>query len=181
MKSLKSQRGFSLIELMIVVAIIGVLAAIAVPNYQKFQARSKQSEAKTNLASIYSANKSFQAEWQIYTGRFLDIGFKPEGLLRYETGFSAAGPAVPTRYHNNGAWMGNNFNTAAYCPGEGGGDCAVNQIPVAPGAIAGAVPAATTFVAQARGDIDGDAVGIDTWTIDETKTLTNTVSDLAVD
>ena len=46
------KRGFTLIELMIVVAIIGILAAIAIPNFIKFQAKSKQSEAKTNLKAI---------------------------------------------------------------------------------------------------------------------------------
>ena len=43
---LKTQAGFSLIELMIVVAIIGILASIAVPNFQKFQRRAKQTEGK---------------------------------------------------------------------------------------------------------------------------------------
>ena len=57
-----SQKGFTLIELMIVVAIIGILAVIAVPNFQKFQARAKQSEAKTNLKGIYTAKvANFQA------------------------------------------------------------------------------------------------------------------------
>lgn len=186
MNRLKSSKGFSLIELMIVVAIIGVLAAIAVPNYQKFQARSKQSEAKSNLAAIYSAEKSFQAEWQQYTGRFRDIGYEPEGWLRYNTGFSGAGIAtIPPNYHNNGAWIGTSFNTGAYCGNtiaagvEGANICAVMNSPVTMGAAGGVVPTATVFTAHAIGDIDGDGTR-DEWTMDQSKVLTNTVSDLAL-
>ena len=51
-------RGFTLIELMIVVAIIGILAAIAIPNFLKFQSRAKQSEAKANLKAFYTGAKS---------------------------------------------------------------------------------------------------------------------------
>jgi len=53
---LKGKKGFTLIELMIVVAIIGILAAIAIPNFLKFQAKSKQSEAKSNLGAIFTGS-----------------------------------------------------------------------------------------------------------------------------
>ena len=55
---------------MIVVAIIGVLVAVAVPNFQKFLGRAKQTEAKTNLGSIYAAQKAFHGEWNRYFNHF---------------------------------------------------------------------------------------------------------------
>jgi prepilin-type N-terminal cleavage/methylation domain-containing protein len=57
----RSQHGFTLVELMIVVALIGVLASIAIPSFMKYQARSRRTEAYVNLASIARAQKSFQA------------------------------------------------------------------------------------------------------------------------
>jgi type IV pilus assembly protein PilA len=81
MKTLK-KRGFTLIELMIVVAIIGILAAIAIPNFIKFQARSKQGEAKTNLKSAFTAEKSYYAEKDSYASFGL-VGFAPEQGNRY--------------------------------------------------------------------------------------------------
>ena len=57
----KARKGFTLIELMIVVAIIGVLAAIAIPNFVRYQLRSKTSEARTNLGGIRTAQTSFQS------------------------------------------------------------------------------------------------------------------------
>jgi len=58
--------GFTLIELMIVVAIIGILAAIAIPNFLRFQLKAKSSEGKGNLAAIRTAEESFFAEFGSY-------------------------------------------------------------------------------------------------------------------
>ena len=62
----KAKKGFTLIELMIVVAIIGILAAIAIPNFLRFQLKSKSSEGKVNIAAIRTAEESYLAEFGVY-------------------------------------------------------------------------------------------------------------------
>ena len=69
MKMFRKQEGFTLIELMIVVAIIGILAAIAIPNFLQYQMKSRQSEAKTNLGAI----KTSEVSWQGERGCFLVV------------------------------------------------------------------------------------------------------------
>ena len=88
LKSLRSQKGFTLIELMIVVAIIGILAAIAIPNFLRYQAQSRQAEAKTNLGGVFVAQTSYYGEQSRY-GCFQEIGFALAGASNrytYRTG-----------------------------------------------------------------------------------------------
>ncbi len=74
----KNVSGFSLIELMVVVAIIGILATIAVPKYETMQARAKQTEAKVELAGVYTAQKGFFAEYSTYHADLPAVGYVPE-------------------------------------------------------------------------------------------------------
>ena len=84
--------GFTLVELMMVVAIIGVLASIAIPNYQRYQARSRQTEAKVALSSVYTAEQGFSAEYGTYTACVKRIGVSGDSVERryYVFGFYLA-------------------------------------------------------------------------------------------
>lgn len=80
----KTRAGFTLIELMIVVGIIGLISALAIPNFLRYQARARRSEAWVNVASIVRAQKSLFAERNAYhdsTGPFPDWTSRPSGIL----------------------------------------------------------------------------------------------------
>ena len=83
-KKLKKQLGFTLIELMIVVAIIGILAAIAIPNFLRFQAKAKQSEARVVLSGIYTSETAYFAEQNTYSTDLQNrVGFAPASTPKY--------------------------------------------------------------------------------------------------
>ena len=148
LSKLRSKKGFTLIELMIVVAIIGILAAIAIPNFLRFQAKSKQSEAKTNLGGIFTAETAYFAEKNGFNG--LDVvSWAPTGTCRYAYAVS------------NSFTLGDNTaGNVTAVKGVGTFDNTNN-----------------TFLAAAAGNIDTDAT-LDQWTMDQNRALLNTVDDV---
>jgi type IV pilus assembly protein PilA len=147
LRTLKN-KGFSLIELMIVVAIIGILAAIAIPNFQKFQAKSRQSEAKADLTAIYTSEMAFMAEYQQSVTDFIAMGYAPNGVFRYNHGFSAAGNKLPSSFSGScgvGTCAGGAASTSfALSKGINGNQCSTN--PNAPATYtAGNVSGACAF------------------------------------
>ena len=191
MKKLKkTNQGFSLVELMIVVAIIGILAAVAIPNFQRFQAKARQSEAKSDLSAIYAAQKAFSAEWSQYFGDLIETGYRPEGAFRYEHGFSASINSPASYTGMIGANMASgNLNTNMGAAAAPSSQCAQNLIPAqinaAAGmcgvertlplggnlpAIANAAVAANAFSASAVGNIDDDNA-VDAFAINQNKSI----------
>ena len=74
----KNQKGFTLIELMVVVVIIGILAAIALPNFMAMQDRAKESAVKSNVHTIQLAIEDHKTNTSVNT-----LGAKPSGFLTY--------------------------------------------------------------------------------------------------
>jgi prepilin-type N-terminal cleavage/methylation domain-containing protein len=80
---LRDYSGFTLVELMVVVALVGVLTAIVLPNYYHFMAKSRQSEAKIGLSAAYTAERAFAVENGSFTYCLRQAGYIPDGTNRY--------------------------------------------------------------------------------------------------
>ncbi len=119
-RKMKERKGFTLIELMIVVAIIAILAAIAIPQYKRFQLKAKSAEAKTNLGAIKECEEAYAAEndeylaqtnahpdavdtgkeynlvendriaQNLFNGNFVNLGFAAKGKLYYQYNIPSA-------------------------------------------------------------------------------------------
>lgn len=72
---MNNRRGFSLVELMIAVAIIGILSAIAVPQYTSYVAKGNRSEALRELVTVLNLEEQFMIENRTYTANVTELGF----------------------------------------------------------------------------------------------------------
>ncbi len=82
------RRGFSIIEIMIAMAIIGVLATVAIPKYAVYQLKTKSAEAKTNLGGIRTSQEAYYGEYGVF------VAANPEPALipgANRAGFDAVG------------------------------------------------------------------------------------------
>jgi type IV pilus assembly protein PilA len=175
----KAQKGFTLIELMIVVAIIGILAAIAIPNFIKFQARSKTGEAKANLKGVFTSEKSYYQAHDSYSNDMLLVGFNPERGNRYSYWFATAPvwqDRASTTIPQTTSVTGITADTFRF--GTGTGVNAKQIAPTSDGTVAFSAEAgqviptdrATTvagsnqnFASSAYGNIDNESTGVDSW------------------
>ena len=126
---MQNRKGFTLVELMIVVAIIGILASIAIPNFVSMQYRAKRSELPMNVDGIKTSQLAYEAS----NDGFVQVSsFHPHGT-------SINKQLVP--------WTtGSNFDTLGWSPD---GDVR--------GSYATVTTSATDFLVYALSDIDGDS------------------------
>ena len=155
---------------MVVVAIIGILSAVALPNFKKYQAKSKTSEAKLQLASIYTAETAFNSDFDTFASCLQIMGYDPSGEAAqryYATGILASFGTLLAYSNGGNACSDAAGATSTYNAGK----------PIVAGAgtvssVTGGAMNSTSFTVYAEGSIMS-AAGTDSWTINYSKKLMN--------
>lgn len=158
---MNKKRGFTLIELMIVVAIIAFLAVVSVPSFMKFLAKAKRAEAYMNLSSIYAAEKVYFAEH----GKYSNILNGPGGIGWKPDGYKGGGQNEKFYY------------TYGFGSGSEGVNYFTGKLETSSSNLSAAKAGADGFTVVAAGDIDGDGVA-DILTVDENNNITVVQDDL---
>lgn len=93
MRSTRRQSGFTLIELMIVVAVVAILAAVAYPSYQDYVRKARRGQAKADLMELTQLAERYRTVNNTYVGFSEDavgLGQSPrDGTIRYDLQFNA--------------------------------------------------------------------------------------------
>jgi len=110
LESKKKNRGFTLIELMIVIAIIGILAAIALPAFSEYRSRAFNSAALSYVHFITTAESNYWLNGQVYIGTPAGDGPGPTGILPGTTVPSGVGFVVGV-YPVTGADSSSGYDT----------------------------------------------------------------------
>ena len=110
-----NRKGFTLIELMIVVVIIGILAALAIPRFMQTSGKAKKSEAKTVLKQLYQLERAYFQEHDVYVA-----GATTADLVASDLGFDD--PGADARYAYSVTVAGATFTATATEIADADGD-----------------------------------------------------------
>jgi len=150
------KKAFTLIELMVVVAIVALLASIAIPRYFKFHAKAKQVEAAMILSSLHTAQQIYWSE----NGRYSTNLNGPGGI-----GWKPAG------YNGSGEKANFYYTYGFYFPGAiEGVHFFIGKLKTPPRKLGDCFAKKSKFVARAAGDLMGDDK-CDLWSVDETRSI----------
>ncbi|MCU0701581.1 MAG: hypothetical protein MUC96_34145 [Myxococcaceae bacterium] len=148
---------------LVLCCVIGMLAAIAIPNFVRFQAKSKQAEVRSNLKAAYVAEMAYFASENAYSADVGKVGFNPSPANRYLYAFSTEGDLAASGAPGDGK-TGVLADAARF-----GIDNDALEKGVPPGlwaetGVQGTCPDACSITIVAAGNVDNDST-IDVWSI----------------